>query len=179
MLSYKDTKLKRRKRGRQDRCKQIYRVSRQGASFRRANRRSAEYSRIWQVARRYSTFIAGLIYFFGAKAFLILAIVIVKIIYLGFLASRTSEVALIMWISKALSRLQSSIVSYIVPYLILGSVLGTELILDLGLGSLSILFIVKYQSFQYFYIVSLSFYLARGSIVLRVYLQGLVKILDL
>ncbi|OCK88011.1 uncharacterized protein K441DRAFT_669984 [Cenococcum geophilum 1.58] len=48
MLYYEDTKLKRRKRGRQDRCKQICRVSRQGASFRRANRRSAEYGRIWQ-----------------------------------------------------------------------------------------------------------------------------------
>jgi len=49
MLYYEDTKLKRRKRGRQDRCKQIYRVSRQGASFGRANRRLAEYGRIWQV----------------------------------------------------------------------------------------------------------------------------------
>ena len=49
MLSYKDTKLKRRKRGRQDRYKQTYIVSRQGASFGRANRRSAEYGRIWQV----------------------------------------------------------------------------------------------------------------------------------
>ena len=49
MLYYKDTKLKKRKRGRQDQYKQIYRVSRQGASFGRANCRSAEYSRIWQV----------------------------------------------------------------------------------------------------------------------------------
>jgi len=70
-----------------------------------------------------------------------------------------------------------SVVSYIVPYLILGSVLGTELVLDLGLGSLSILFIIEYQSFWYFYIVSLSFYLARGGIVLRVCLWGLVEFL--
>ena len=37
-----------------------------------------------------------------------------------------------------------SIVSYIVSYLGLGLVLGIELVLDLGLGSLSILFIVRY-----------------------------------
>jgi len=41
-----------------------------------------------------------------------------------------------------LSELRLSLVSYIVFYLGLG--LGTELVLDLGLGSLSILFIVKY-----------------------------------
>ena len=35
-------------------------------------------------------------------------------------------------------------VSYIVSYLTLGLVLGTELVLDLGLGSLSIRFIVEY-----------------------------------
>jgi len=34
-----------------------------------------------------------------------------------------------------------------VSYLGLGSVLVTELVLDLGLGSLSILFIVEYQFF--------------------------------
>ena len=62
----------------------------------------------------------------------------VKIIYLGFLASRTSRVALIIWISRVLSLLRSSIVSY----LTLGLVLGIELVLDLGLGSLSILFII-------------------------------------
>jgi len=55
---------------------------------------------------------------------------------------------------RALGKLLSSIVSYIVPYLILGLVLNielvlgtTELVLDLGLGSLSILFIVEYQFF--------------------------------
>ena len=85
--------------------------------------------------------------FFSTKAFLISAIVIVKIVYLGFLASRASGVALIMQISRVLSSFGSSIVSYIVSYLGLGLVLGIELVLDLGSGSLSILFIVRYQSF--------------------------------
>jgi hypothetical protein len=39
---------------------------------------------------------AGLVYFFSAKAFLISAIIIVKIVYSGFLVSRASGVALIM-----------------------------------------------------------------------------------
>jgi len=78
--------------------------------------------------------------FFSAKAFLISAIIIAKIIYSGFLASCASGVALIMQISRILSLLGLSIVSY----LGLGSVLGTELVLDLGLGSLGILFIVEY-----------------------------------
>ena len=43
-----------------------------------------------------------------------------------------------------LSLLGSSIVSYVVSYLILGLILSTELVLDLGSGSLSILFIVGY-----------------------------------
>jgi len=43
-----------------------------------------------------------------------------------------------------LSKLKLFLVSYIVSYLDLGLVLGTELVLDLGLGSLSILFIVEY-----------------------------------
>jgi len=38
-------------------------------------------------------------------------------------------------------------------------VLGIESVLDLGLGSLSILFIVEYQFFWYLYILSLDFYL--------------------
>ena len=67
----------------------------------------------------------------------------VKIVYLGFLASRASRVALIIQISSILNLFRSSIVSY----LGLGLVLGIELVLDLGLGSLSILFIVGYQSF--------------------------------
>ena len=80
-------------------------------------------------------------YFFSAKAFLILAIVMAKIMYLGFLASRASKVAPIMWILRVLSLLRLSIVFY----LALGLVLSIELVLDLGLGSLSILFIVEYQ----------------------------------
>ena len=63
-----------------------------------------------------------------------------KIVYLGFLASCASGVALIMQISKVLSLFGSSVVSY----LGLGLVLDIELVLDLGLGSLSILFIVGY-----------------------------------
>jgi len=47
--------------------------------------------------------------------------------------------------SKVLSELRLSLVSYIVSYLGLGLVLGIELVLDLGSGSLSIFFIVKYQ----------------------------------
>ena len=39
---------------------------------------------------------------------------------------------------------KSSIVFYIISYLGLNSVLGKKLMLDLGLGSLSIFFIVKY-----------------------------------
>jgi len=55
--------------------------------------------------------------------------------------------------SRVLGKLLLSIVSYIVPYLILGLVVGIKLVLDmesvldLGLGSLSILFIVEYQFF--------------------------------
>jgi len=69
----------------------------------------------------------------------------------GFLASCANKVALIMWISKVLSELRSSLVSYTVSYLVsdlvLDLVLNTELVLDLGSGSLSILFIVEYQFF--------------------------------
>jgi len=86
--------------------------------------------------------VAGLVCFFSTKAFLLSAIVTAKIIYLGFLASYTNRVAPIIWISKVLSELRLSLVSYMVSYL--GSGLGTELVLDLGLGSLSILFIVEY-----------------------------------
>jgi len=43
-----------------------------------------------------------------------------------------------------LSKLRLSLVSYIASYLGLGLVLGIELVLDLGLGSLSILFIIEY-----------------------------------
>jgi len=87
------------------------------------------------------------VYFFSTKAFSISAIIIAKIIYLGFLASRANRVTLIIWISKVLSKLRLSLVSYIVSYLNLGSVLNTELISDLGSGSLNNLFIMKYQFF--------------------------------
>jgi len=46
--------------------------------------------------------------------------------------------------SKVLSEFRLFLVFYIVSYLGLGLVLVTELVLDLGLGSLSILFIVEY-----------------------------------
>jgi len=46
--------------------------------------------------------------------------------------------------SKVLSEFKLSLVSYIIYYLVLGLVLGTELVLNLGLGSLSIHFIVEY-----------------------------------
>jgi len=49
-----------------------------------------------------------------------------------------------MRISRVLNSLRLSIVSYIVSYLGLGLVLGIELVLDLGLGFLSILFIIEY-----------------------------------
>ena len=81
---------------------------------------------------------------------------------MGFLASRASGVALIIWMSRVLGKLLLSIVSYMVSYLILGSVVGielvldTELVLDLGLGSLSILFIVEYQLFWYTCVIYLS-----------------------
>ena len=68
----------------------------------------------------------------------------VKIIYLGFLASYASRVALIMQISRALALFKLSIVSYIVSYLGLDLVLDIELVLDLDSGSLSIPFIVGY-----------------------------------
>jgi len=83
---------------------------------------------------------AGLVCFLSTKAFLILAIVIVKIICLGFLVSCANGVALIMRIFRVLSSLGLLVVSY----LGLGSVLGTELVLDLGSGSLRILFMVEY-----------------------------------
>ena len=84
----------------------------------------------------------GSVCFFSTKAFLISAIVIAKIVYLGFLASRASGVAPIMWIFRVLSLLGLSMVSYIVSCL--GLVLGMELVSDLGLGFLSIFFMVEY-----------------------------------
>jgi len=119
---------------------------------------------------------AGLVCFFSAKAFLISAIVTAKIVCLGFLASYTNGVAPIMWISKVLSKLGLSLVFYMVSYLGLSSVLGMELVLDLGSGSLSILFIVEYQFFWYFCILSLSFCLVWG-IAVRVSLYSYVLFL--
>jgi hypothetical protein len=87
---------------------------------------------------------AELVCFFSTKALLILAIVTAKIVYLGFLASYTSGVALIIWMFRVLGLFKLSIIFYIVSYLSLGSVLSKELMLNLGLNSLSIFFIVKY-----------------------------------
>jgi len=81
--------------------------------------------------------------FFGAKAFLISAIVTAKIVYLGFLASYANRVALIIRIFRVPSSFGLSVVFYSG----LSLVLGTELVSDLGSGSLSILFIIEYQSF--------------------------------
>jgi hypothetical protein len=55
-----------------------------------------------------------------------------------------------------------------VSYIGLGLVLNKELVLDLGIYFLNIFFIVKYWSFWYFYVVSLSFYLVQGGIVLEI-----------
>jgi hypothetical protein len=88
--------------------------------------------------------VAGLVYFFSTKALLILAIVTAKIVYLGFLTSCTSGVALIIWIFRVSGLFKLSVVSYIVSYLGSDSVLSKKLILNLGSGSLSIFFIVKY-----------------------------------
>jgi len=84
--------------------------------------------------------VVGLVCFFSAKAFLISATTTAKIVYSGFLVSCVSGVAPIMQISRVLSSLRLSIVSY----LGLGLVLGIELVLNLGSGSLRILFIVEY-----------------------------------
>ena len=124
-----------------------------------------------------STFMAGLVCFFSARAFLISAIITAKIVYLGFLVSCANRVALIIQISKVLSELKLFLVSYIVSYLGLGLVLSIELVFNLGLGSLSILFIVEYQFFQYFYILSLSFYLVQDTVV-RVDLYGYILFLS-
>jgi len=59
------------------------------------------------------------------------------------MASR-SGVCLGLVFKACLNKLWSSTVSYIVLYSILGSVLGIKLVLDLGLGFLSILFIIGY-----------------------------------
>ena len=125
-----------------------------------------------------STFIAKLVYFFSTKAFLISAIITVKIIYLGFLANYISGVALIIQIFRVLSEFQLFTVSYLTLGIGLVLVLDIELVLNLGLGSLSILFIIEYQFFQYTHIIYLKFYLVQDGIVLRINSQSLVDILD-
>ena len=80
--------------------------------------------------------------------------------------------------SRVSGSFKLSIVSCVVSCLGLDLVLSKELVLDLGSGSLNIFFIVKYQSFWYSYVVSLSFYLARGSTVFKINSWGLVDILD-
>ena len=87
---------------------------------------------------------AGLVCFFGVKAFSISAIVTVKIVCLGFLVRHANGAAPIMWISKVLGKLWLFLISYVVSCLALGSMSGMELVLDSGLGSLSILFIIEY-----------------------------------
>ena len=82
----------------------------------------------------------GSMCFFGAKAFLISAIITIKILCLCFLASHANRAALIIQISIVLSELRLSAVSYV------GSSSSAS-VLDLGSGSSSILFIIGYQSF--------------------------------
>jgi hypothetical protein len=75
---------------------------------------------------------------------LISAIITVKIVYLGFLTSYTSGVTLIIWMFRVLGLFKLSIVFYVVSCLSLNLMLGKELVLNLGLNSLSIFFIIKY-----------------------------------
>ena len=63
-------------------------------------------------------------FFFGTKAFLILAIITVKIVYLGFLVSYINGVALIIQISRVFNKLQLPVVFYIGFSLVLGLILG-------------------------------------------------------
>ena len=82
------------------------------------------------------------------------AIVTAKIMYSGFLVSCINGVALIIWISRVFGEFWLSIVSYT------GFSLGSGSVLNSDSGSLSIFFMVKYQFFLYFRVVSLSFCLA-------------------
>jgi len=81
----------------------------------------------------------GSVCFFGAKAFSISAIVTAKILCLCFLVSLASGAALIIQMSIVLSELRLSVVSYVNS-----SSLVSSLVLDLGLGSSNILFIIGY-----------------------------------
>ena len=73
-----------------------------------------------------------------------LAIVTAKIIYIGFLASYTSGVTPIIWIFRVLSLFRLFIVSCVVSCVVSCLILNMELVLNLGLGSSSILFIIGY-----------------------------------
>ena len=84
----------------------------------------------------------GSVCFFGAKTFSILAIVTAKISCLCFLANCASGAAPIIQMFIVLNKLRLSAVFYIG---FSSSASGS--VLDLGLGSSSILFIVGYQSF--------------------------------
>src|SRR6266568_21202 len=97
-----------------------------------------------------------------------LAIIMVKIMCLGFLASRINKVTLIIWISRVSNELWSPEISYVNFFSVSSSVLNIYLVLNSDLGSLSIFFIVKYQFFLYFRVVNLSFCLAWDNILLGV-----------
>jgi len=115
----------------------------------------------------------GSVCFFGAKAFSISVIVIAKISCLYFLISLANRAAPIIQMSIVLSELRLSAVSYINSF---SSVSGS--VSDSGLGSLSILFIIEYQSFWCFYVIYLSFCLVWGGIVLKINSYGSADIPD-
>jgi len=75
--------------------------------------------------------------------------------------------------SIVLSELRLSTVSYVGS-----SSLVSGLVSDLGLGSLSILFIVGYQSFWCFHVTCLSFCLVWGGTVLKINSYGSADIPD-
>ena len=72
-------------------------------------------------------------------------------------------------------RVLGKLKSFLVSYLALALVLGIKLVLDLGSGSLSIFFILVLLIFLR---SKLKLYIARGSVVLRVYPWSLVEFLD-
>ena len=76
--------------------------------------------------------------------------------------------------SIVLSELRLSVVFYIGS-----SSSASDSVLDLGLGSLSILFIIGYQSFWCFCVTCLSFCLVWGGTVLKINSCGSADISDL
>jgi len=116
---------------------------------------------------------AGLVCFFGVKAFLISAIVTAKISCPYFLVSHASRAAPIIQMFIILSELRSSAVSYVGSS---SSVSGS--VSDSGSGSLSIFFIVGYQSFWCFYVTCLSFCLIQSGVVLKINSCGSADISD-